>query len=199
VTSGQLTVTNTLIPVNTHISVKKVFDESVTKQPDQIVVKLWQICTDKNGAVTRKCYDYAALSTANHWQFTWRVLPTRDDNGNTFTYTVEEDLEALAAAGYHYTALYSDEGQGVTGAEEDDPLIIRNIPKSLRILKTLTGDSALLTDAMKQQIQFTVEKMGGNADETVTFTLAEMTVGEDGTLEKILPLDEYTWIDDGSL
>ena len=199
VTSGQLTVTNTLIPVNTRISVKKVFDQGVASMPDQIVVKLWQICTDKNGAVTRSFYDDDVLSASNNWQYTWKALPTRDDKGNTFTYTVTEDTDALLADGFHFTAIYSDEGEGVTSADTDDPLIIRNIENGLRIVKTLGGDGSLLTDAMKQQIRLTVEKVGGTSDEKVTFTLADMTVGEDGKLEKILSVSDYGWIDDGSL
>ena len=199
VTSGQVTVTNTLIPVNTRISVKKVFDQGIANLPDQIIVKLWQICTDKNGVVTHRFYDDDILSTSNNWQYTWKALPTRDDKGNTFTYTVTEDVDALREDGFYFTAIYSDEGEGVTSADTDDPLIIRNIENGLRIVKTLGGDGSLLTDAMKQQIRLTVEKVGGTSDEKVTFTLADMTVGEDGKLEKILSVSDYGWIDDGSL
>ncbi len=199
VTSGQLTVTNTLIPVNTRISVKKVFDKNITNLPDQIVVKLWQICTDKNGVVTRRYYDEDMLSAANNWQYTWKALPTRDDDGNSFTYTVEEDVDALEAAGFHFTAMYSDDGEGVSSADVDDPLIIRNIDNGLRIVKTLAGDGSKLTESMKQQIRLIVEKVGGTSTERTEFTLADMTVGEDGKLEKILAVKDYGWIDDGAL
>ena len=172
VVSGEVTVTNTLIPTKTNISVEKVFDQDGTEYPDQILVYLYEITTYADGTSNKVQRASQALTAAGDWKYTWRNLPTKDDDGNALTYTV---VEAPVGDGFSYTVSYSDNGEGITGNTADDPLVITNTENGLEITKKFTGDiERLLGDSetaaeMRSQITFTVTD--GQESHIVTFSM----------------------------
>ena len=133
VENGTITVTNTYIPKNTEIFVEKKWEPENGKKPDQIQVWLYQIVHVKNQDGSYTVHDpepsgYTAVLTAgNNWKYSWKGLPTVDPDGNTLTYTVVEDVASLKADGMNYGPIYSDNGEGVVSAPENDPLVITNI------------------------------------------------------------------------
>ncbi|MBQ9325025.1 MAG: Cna B-type domain-containing protein [Clostridia bacterium] len=195
--SGEITVTNTLIPTKTNVSVKKVFEQDGTTYPDQILVYLYEITTNKEtGAQTRAQRSSYALTAAGGWAYTWKNLPTKDDDGNTLTYTV---VEGPVGDGFSYTVSYSDNGEGITGNTVDDPLVITNTENGLEITKTFGGDAARLMEdtetaaAMRALISFTVT----DGTNQVSFTVADMTANSDGSYSFKLTSTTYPWLTPG--
>ena len=85
------------------------FDNLYKTRPDSIKVKLIRIDSDGNRAVLKS----ATLSADENgvWQaytnYIWNGLPAADENGNPYTYTVEEEkVEG-------YIAVYSDNQEGI--------------------------------------------------------------------------------------
>ena len=197
IASGEVTVTNTLIPTRTNISVKKVFDQEGTDYPDQILVYLYEITTSKeDGTTSRAQRSSYALTASGGWEYTWKNLPTKDEDGNALTYTVEE---GPVADGFSYTVSYSDHGEGITGSTEEDPLIITNTENGLEITKTFGGDAARLMEdtetaaAMRGRISFTVT----DGSDQVCFTVADMTANEDGSYSFKMTSNTYPWLTKG--
>lgn len=127
--SGEITVTNTLVPANTSISVKKEFDSDIEKLPDQVLVHLMRITVDKTGnhSDAVRTGESVALNSLNDWKHTWENLATGDADGNTYLYTVEEDMEYLLEEGYSFIASYSENAKtGVLEAGPSNPLVITN-------------------------------------------------------------------------
>lgn len=128
-TSGEIVVTNKMIPKSTNIHVKKEFNiDNGEDIPESIKVTLFVIKTDKEGNVgepEETSYE-TYLSDSNNWSWTFEKLPTTDDQGNTLSYTAVEDTAALERAGFQYTVSYSDNGQGVIETTEEKPLTITN-------------------------------------------------------------------------
>ena len=191
-TSGTITVTNKMIPKSTEIYVEKRFAEG-TEKPGSIKVALYVIKTDKAGNAGEPEWTglEVLLSDSNNWRHKWERLDTmRVINGQPYylTYTVVEDVNALAQQGFRYTVSYSDNGEGVLETTEDHPLLITNAKEegSLSIVKQISGG-----DASRQTFTFEVEmkKNDGTAyvgDVTVTdSTWTESTVAQTSTDGKI--------------
>ena len=153
---GTITVTNTFVPKNTEVYVRKKWDPDEGTKPEQVMVKLYQIAhvEQADGSVLAGKPTYTgmqlALTAANDWKDGWTGLPTEDDSGNVLTYTVVEDVDAVnKATGELYGAVYSDDGEGVVSAPAGDPLIITNVkdaPGSLKITKKVTVNGENVTD-----------------------------------------------------
>ena len=197
VETGEITVTNTLIPTKTNISVKKVFEQDGTTYPDQILVYLYEITTNKEtGVQTRAQRSSYALTAAGGWEYTWKNLPTKDEDGNTLTYTV---VEGAVGDGFSYTVSYSDNGEGITGNTADDPLVITNTENGLEITKTFGGDAARLMEdnetaaAMRALISFTVT----DGTNQVSFNVEDMTANDDGTYSFKMTSTTYPWLTPG--
>ena len=195
--SGEITVTNTLIPAKTNISVKKVFEQDGTMYPDQILVYLYEITTNKEtGVQTRAQRSSYALTAAGGWEYTWKNLPTKDEDGNVLTYTV---VEGAVGDGFSYTVSYSDNGEGITGNTADDPLVITNMENGLEITKTFGGDAARLMEtnetaaAMRALISFTVT----DGTNQVSFNVEDMTANDDGTYSFKMTSTTYPWLTPG--
>ena len=104
VTSGNITVTNKMIPKTTNISVTKVWGEG-TEKPQQLKVTLKVIKTDKDGVSGEpEDADFVApyeyyLDAGNDWSYTFANIPTvlveENEGGQkvkySLTYLVEED------------------------------------------------------------------------------------------------------------
>ncbi len=123
--SGEITVTNKMIPKNTNIYVEKKFQtKDDSSLPEQILVSLLVIKTDKQGNASEpeETGQEIALTKAGAWKGSFEDLPTIDGNGNTLTYTVQEQK----VPGHDYITTYSDKQKGVVETEEDDPLVITN-------------------------------------------------------------------------
>lgn len=145
VSGGIIDVTNTYIPPTTKIGVHKNFKvPEGTALPEQIIVHLMQIKTDKDGNVYAPV-DYGMvrmLTEQNDWSELFTGLPTRDGNGNTYTYTVVEDTDALEDEGFTYTQTEyvldgvkdSTSGGLISGTVE----INNHGPGSLKIEKNVT-------------------------------------------------------------
>ena len=190
-TSGEITVTNKMIPKNTSIYVKKVFDQNeADPKPTSIKVSLMVIMTNKQTGEQLppdEMYE-AELRASNNWSYGWTKLDTTrviDENGvktaYDLTYTVVEDTAKLAQDGFgDYIVTYSDNNEGVVGTSQDDPLVITNAKPSnggLKIKKTVQVDNAAPTDANKELTNGTytftiVGPVPATTSKTVTITFA---------------------------
>ncbi|MBQ9211819.1 MAG: Cna B-type domain-containing protein, partial [Clostridia bacterium] len=169
VEGGQITVTNTMIPTTTNITVSKVWDAPEDAVlPDQIVITLYQYTKDKDGNVTGpEEYGLEGVLQKNadgtYSEYTFRSLPARDKNGNSYTYTVVEDPIANIN-GKPVVTTYSDNGEGTI-----DDIVITNYvdaKSSLKLKKTIdestvSDDEKKLTEAQKANITFVVEGPDG--------------------------------------
>ena len=198
VETGEIVITNKLIPLKTDISVKKVFDQDSIVYPDQVIAYLYEITNYTEGGkeptrIQRSSY---ALTAENNWSYTWKNLPTKDDSGNVLTYTVVEDLHSLGSD-VSYTVEYSDNGEGVASAPVDNPLVITNRENGLEIRKSFGGDIDRLLDdsetaqAMRAQIQFTVTD--GQEGHIVFFNINDMDL-VDGEYVFRMTSTRYPWI-----
>lgn len=187
-TSGEITVTNRMIPKSTDIYVKKVFDvEEGDEMPSEIKVSLMVIKTDRDGVVGEpEETDYVArLSDSNDWSWTFKSLPTTDADGNTLAYTAVEDTAALAAQGFRYIVSYSDDGAGVIETTADEPLVITNSKEygSITVNKSVLKNNAADEEAVGQTITvglFSTEQTNGSEiepDDTKTITIGDNSTG----------------------
>ena len=128
IASGEIVVTNRLIPKSTNIHVKKVFGEGITDKPESIKVTLYVIKTDRQGVVhTPEETSYEVeLNDFNEWKWTFEKLPTKDTDGNALSYTAVEDVRTLEGNGYRFVVTYSDDGKGVYETTDVNPLTITN-------------------------------------------------------------------------
>lgn len=148
---GTVAITNTYIPPTTSIGVHKTFRvASGTNLPEQIVVKLYQIRKDADGK-PYPATDYGMtrmLSATNNWSEIFKGLPTRDSNGNTFSYTILEDTDALEDDGFAYTLTeYVPDGQvdDETGGMLSGTMEIVNHGKgSLKIQKNVSINNEIV-------------------------------------------------------
>ena len=197
-TSGEITVTNRMIPKSTDIYVKKVFDvEEDDEMPSEIKVSLMVIKTDRDGVVgepEETSYE-TRLSDSNGWSWTFKSLPTTDANGNTLAYTAVEDTAALAAQGFRYIVSYSDDGAGVIETTADEPLVITNkeygsITVNKSVLKNNAADEAAVGKTITVGL-FSKEQTNGSeiapddtknikigGDSTGSVTFDKLTLGE---------------------
>ena len=201
ITSGNITVTNKMIPKNTEISIEKRFDEGDNNLPNEIAVTLKKFRTDKDGNKTGPFdTDYETrLNAGNEWKYTFSGLPTKEaEDGVAYdlTYTAVEDTAALERDGFKYTVTYSDNGNGVIEATQDNPLVIKNsVPKgNLVISKKLIGDvtgnedkefKVTIKNSKGKFLQSDSKSFGDNAYEFTVTAASELTI-------EGLPLDEYT-------
>lgn len=149
-TSGEITITNRMIPKSTNIYVKKVFDvPEGESMPSEIKVNLMVIKTGKDG-VAGEPEDMnmeGVLNADNDWTFEFEKLDTKqviDGKPYSLTYTVVEDTAALKRQGFHYTVSYSDDGKGVVETTADKPLVITNSPVkgTVQVTKAFEGIEA---------------------------------------------------------
>ena len=201
ITSGEIIVKNKLIPKSTNISVQKVFETSDTNKPEEIIVKLMRIKTDKNGVASEpEEVGETRLTASNNWKYTFTKLDTKgvekDSEGKdapyTYTYTVVEDTAALAHQGFYYKVEYSDGGKGVIEATEEDPLVITNSDTDLKFTKEwVAGDGSGTTEwPAEQPITVTLHRKAGATVDTAyeysyTMTRHVSDSGEESfTIEK---------------
>lgn len=187
-TSGEITVTNRMIPKSTDIHVKKVFDvDEGDEMPSEIKVSLMVIKTDRDGVVgepEETSYE-TRLSDSNDWSWTFESLPTTDADGNTLAYTAVEDTAALAAQGFRYIVSYSDDGAGVIETTADEPLVITNSKEygSITVNKSVLKNNAADEEAVGQTITvglFSTEQTNGSEikpDDTKTITIGDNSTG----------------------
>ena len=191
IATGSISITNTLIPSKTNIVVEKVWegDESGDR-PNYIEAQLMQIKTDSDGNKgTPTAYGSPVklmLGTDGRWTYSWSELPTKDSDGGTYSYTVQEvDVPE------GYSVSYSDNGQGVLQSTDSDPLTITNTGLgSLKISKALQGlEFEDLTTAQKKAITFTVVDQSGKT--VASFTLNDMGASLTKKIDN-LPAGIYT-------
>ena len=187
-TSGEITITNRMIPKSTDIYVKKVFDvEEGDKMPSEIKVSLMVIKTNRNGVVgepEETGYE-TILSDSNGWSWTFKSLQTTDADGNILAYTAVEDTAALAAQGFRYIVSYSDDGAGVIDTTADEPLVITNSKEygSITVNKSVLKNNAADEEAVGQTITvglFSTEQTNGSEilpDDTKTITIGDNSTG----------------------
>ena len=88
----------------TSVDVNKVwFGDNEKERPESITVNL--LCNDR-------VIDTAALTAADNWHYTFGALPTEDQNGQVYVYTVSE----VAVPGYA-TQITGDDKNGFTYCE----------------------------------------------------------------------------------
>ena len=189
VASGAITVTNSLMPKKTNVTVTKEFKD-IDNPPQTIDVKLYQIIQDKK---TNEKSDpvettYAQTLSAPDWKYTWTDLPTVDAAGNTILYTVREDLSSYGDD-IPFVPSYSDEGKGVAATADGITLNIVNkadVKPKMTLFKTI--DETLITgtklsDLQKNGITFTIT---GPNDYTNTIYYSQIT-DDPITLENLEP------------
>ncbi|MCR5097303.1 MAG: Cna B-type domain-containing protein [Erysipelotrichaceae bacterium] len=150
VESGSITITNKLIPKTIDIPVKKVFAQSESAKPEEIMVQLIRIASDANGTLvgSETVVGSWQLSADNNWSHVFESLPTTgvSTQGQKlyYSYSVREDLNALIHDGFNYIAVYSDNGEGVVDASDENPLTIVNTKyNSIKISKSFSGVNTL--------------------------------------------------------
>ena len=140
ITTGSITLTNKLIPSKTEIITEKMWEgDDVSDRPNYITVQLKQILTDSDGnsgaAVNYGDPAKIMRGSDGRWLYTWSDLPTRNNSGGTYTYTVQEVSSVDG-----YTVSYSDNGNGVLMTSTDTPLTITNTALgSLSVKKIFDG------------------------------------------------------------
>ena len=180
VEGGTITVTNTYVPKSTDIYVQKKWDPEGGAKSSQVKVQLYKIVHEVNEDGTTTASDPEPmgddftymLTEANNWSYGWKGLDTSDPNGNTISYTVMEDLDAVNAdanvtkAKVKYGAVYSDGGEGTVDAPKDNPLVITNLanaPGSLKITKHVTVNGEPTNDTAADGIyRFRITDEDGN-------------------------------------
>ncbi|MDO4803539.1 MAG: Cna B-type domain-containing protein [Lachnospiraceae bacterium] len=177
---GTITVTNTLLPSTTQISVKKVWDDgNSAARPNGVTVNLLQILTDTDGNVGDPTTPIgvtaptsAVLDGGNNWTYTFTGLPTKGKDG-TYTYTVEEVMGDASTDGslakLGYTATYSDNQEGVV----DSTITITNTQTGkLQITKAVTvnGQEGNRTDA-DGTYYFQVKDSNGKVVKTISISI----------------------------
>ncbi|MBR3317777.1 MAG: Cna B-type domain-containing protein [Atopobiaceae bacterium] len=180
VASGVITVTNTYVPKSTDIYVQKKWDPEGGPKSSQVKVQLYKIVHEVNDDGTTTASEPESmgsdftymLTAANNWSHSWKGLDTSDPNGNTISYTVREDVDAVnkdatvAAAHVKYGAVYSDGGAGTVDAPKDDPLVITNLanaPGSLKITKNVTVNGEHTNDTAADGVyRFRITDKDGN-------------------------------------
>lgn len=181
VEGGKITVTNTYVPKSTDIYVQKKWDPEGGAKPSQVKVSLYKILhrINEDGSTTDEDpepmgNDFTYMLTAgNGWKHAWKGLDTSDPDGNTISYTVVEDLnavnesDAVKAARVKYAAVYSDGGQGTVDAPQDDPLTITNLANaagSLKITKKVTVNGQAVSDtAADGAYRFRITKLNATS------------------------------------
>ena len=165
VASGTITVTNKMKPKTTSIEVHKEFDPDGDEKPDQILVELFMIKTNKQGESVKESTGLeGALTEENGWSYTFEKLDTtliEDGIPYTLTYTVEE--QASVASQYDEVT-YSDNGEGVVDTD-DGPLTITNrkiTTGDMKLKKVLAED--LPEDVEPTAFTFTITFTGGEVD-----------------------------------
>ncbi|MBO5569501.1 MAG: Cna B-type domain-containing protein, partial [Clostridia bacterium] len=190
-TSGEIVVVNRMIPKSTEIHVKKVFENvSETAFPAQIQVTLWQVRTDKDGAVQEpeELGDYTiALSAANEWKGKFEKLPTtvaQDGKPYSLTYFVREE-DAVAGS---FKVSYTFDGkmlpaEGVLETQEDNPIVITNsIPEQdFTVNKVWRSFNGQENEEWPEDKSITVELYRSDVpdEQQLTLTLARPTTALD--------------------
>ena len=192
--SGTITLTNTLIPSDTEITVEKLWEgDDSSDRPNYITVQLKQILTDADGN-SGNPVDYGnpvriIRNADNRWLASWTGLPTKDANGGTYSYTaVETDVPA------GYTVRYSDNGRGIIRSDSNDPLTITNTALgSLKISKEF--ERLNYNDLSIDQMKAVVFEVRDSSNSLYTsFSLYDMG----SSLEKVIdnvPAGTYTVIE----
>lgn len=198
---GTIKVTNKMIPRNTSINVKKVFSDPETEKPREIPITLIQIRTDKEGNQTRAEYQNTRLTESNDWKAAFTKLPTtmEDAEGRAYylTYTVVEDTASLKDQGFDYDVSYSDNGEGVIEAPENDPLVITNKKSkgTIKVTKIFSGIKSLpegfkITasyeiEGEKHSVELTTKSEGmtgdGSSDHPYTWEISDLPIGTEVT------------------
>lgn len=223
-TSGEIIVTNKMIPKNTEIHVKKVFDQAENEpKPESITVKLMVIMTNKKTGDVLEPEEIGSkeLNEGNHWSASWSKLDTTRVIENTaydLTYTVFEDTAKLERDGFNdYIVTFSDNNVGVVQTTEDDPLVITNAKPSkgsLKIKKIVAengnSDSESMSNAAKTALAGTYTfKIYTDAacstpyqvdDQDVTVSVTIAADGKAVTSEEVtgMPAGDY-WIKENEL
>ena len=201
VASGTITVTNKMIPKTTSIKVHKVFDPDGDEKPDQILVELFMIKTNKQGESVKESTGLeGALNEENGWSYTFEKLDTtliEDGIPYTLTYTVEE--QASVASQYD-EVIYSDNGEGVVDTD-DGPLTITNrkiTSGDMKLKKVLAED--LPEGVEPQAFTFTISFTGGEVNGEYALVIdpagesdpATITVSDNTATIALLPGQEAT-------
>lgn len=212
---GTVVITNTYIPPTTKISVHKNFSVSEgTQLPEQVVMNLYQYKEDADGNVTGPTdYGYTMMLTAqNNWTATFEGLPTRDSNGNNYSYTVVEDTDALEEAGFTYSFTEYELDGSVKKDKDGNPLglvsgtveVTNHGPGRLKITKNVTINGVEVTEGdtgADGEYTFTITDKDGNpatgkvndeeiVDGQVTVTVENGVAGEITITD--MPSGEYT-------
>ena len=196
--TGTVTIVNRPTPGKTSIEVEKVWKTGGVV-PDSITVKLVQIFTDKDG--NRVVFNDSqvehidsSILTATlrpdadgKWSYTWNNLPTRDNQGGTYSYTVIETSNLADS----YTVAYSDGGNGIVKGK----ITITNIqPGSLKIKKNVTVNGQPTSGTEADGVYtFNIIDETGKTVKTVSITITNGVAGElkvDGLTEGMYTIRE---------
>lgn len=182
--TGTVTIVNRPTPGKTSIEVEKVWKTGGT-MPDNITVKLVQIFTDSDG--NRIVFNDSQVENMpagtsltatlrpdvnGKWAYTWNNLPTRDNRGGTYSYTVVETSNLAE----DYTVAYSDGGSGIVKGK----ITITNIlPGSLKITKNVTVNGQPTNGTEADGVYtFNIIDETGKTVKTVSITITNGVAGD---------------------
>jgi len=202
VTSGEITIVNRPTPGKTSIEVEKIW-KIAGELPNSIQVQLVQIYTDAdNNSYELDEGDYELMPVGTQttvtlipdengkWSYKWNNLPTKDNRGGWYSYTVRE----ISNPGANITVDYSDQGKGIVTGK----ITITNIePGALTIKKKVTVNGQPTTGTEADGVYtFNILDENGNIVKTVSLTITNGVAGElvvdglaagDYTVREVMP------------
>ena len=185
----QLTVTNSYIPQETDISVKKIWDDAENqdgKRPAEITVTLKadgvpvEIMTDAESVTS------IVLNESNQWSYVWRNLPVYQD-GNKIAYTLEEGTEAKEKGYQTPTIETIYEGEIIKGFTVTNTIIPEVTEKTVqKIWKDEENRDGLRPASIWIQLyangEAEGEKVELNTENDWSYTWDDLDQYQDGTL-----------------